>query len=76
MGGLSIWHWLIVLGALALAAGGVAALIALLAHAMRGGRRTGTPAEARLRALADLHAKGLIEQDEYRRRRAAIVDGL
>lgn len=76
MGAFSIWHWLILLCVLALAAGVVGLVVWL---AMRASRASGKPAalvQARLQQLEALKVQGLITDDEYARQRAAIVSGL
>jgi cytochrome c-type biogenesis protein CcmH/NrfG len=77
MGGLSIWHWLVVLVFL----GVPAILVTLLVLGVRRRQRrpasaaVGTP-EARLARLDALRAQGLITQEEFDQQRAAIIRGL
>jgi cytochrome c-type biogenesis protein CcmH/NrfG len=77
MGGLSIWHWLVVLVFL----GVPAILVTLLVLFMRRRQRAAASApvgttEARLARLDALRAQGLITQEEFDQQRAAVIRGL
>lgn len=88
MGGLSIWHLLVLMVLLGIPAAIVGGIVWWVAHALRRATARGAdasprvPAErqpsaaSRLKELASLKAGGLITEAEYERRRAAIVDGL
>lgn len=84
MGGFSIWHAVVLLVLL-----GFPVLIGVVVWLAVRARRRGHPSaaaglappplppaatvEARLRALDDLHARGVIDQAEYERQRQAIL---
>lgn len=88
MGGLSIWHWIILLAMLAI----LAIAVGVVWFAVHLHRRTAakTPSalsqaipapispttESRLLHLADLRSKGLITDSEYEQQRSAILKGV
>lgn len=88
MGSFSIWHWIIVfiLLAVPVVVGVVVWLIVRTAtRPSMVSRSPGSPvapvaeqtsAEARLLALAALHAKGLLTDAEYQQQRAVVIRGV
>lgn len=86
MGGLSIWHLIVVLLLLAAAAGLVGLLVWLFG---RSSRRAGIASgvtgsepldaatvESRLLQLDDLWGKGVITESEYEQQRSEIIKGI
>ena len=82
MGSFSIFHWLVVLIVVLVPVALVALILLFARRSSRAGGSTGQgligqtgkpPAEARLQALADLKAKGLISDEEHAAQRAAIL---
>jgi len=84
MGGLSIWHLIIILMFLAATAGLVGLVVWISARSSRkrviqatsddmGSESLVATVEARLLHLDDLWAKGVITESEYEQQRAAII---
>ena len=88
MGGLSIWHWLILLAMLAILTIIFGAIWFAVHFYRRSAARTPpalsqtisapTPSttESRLQHLADLRSKGLITDSEYEQQRSMILKGI
>lgn len=88
MGGLSIWHLIVVIFILGVPAA-IGSIIWLVVRASKAPASAGAPAmpaalppsarpsvEARLQELAALKSKGLITGDEYDRQRSAILSDI
>jgi uncharacterized membrane protein len=87
MGGLSIWHLIIVLVFLAIAAACVGLVVWLSTRSARRSTAenavdgphdsaSAQPTESRLLQLDDLWAKGVITEAEYEQQRSAIIKGI
>ncbi|SEM23068.1 Short C-terminal domain-containing protein [Pseudoxanthomonas sp. GM95] len=86
MGGLSIWHWIVVLIVLGIPVA-IGLIVWLVIRATKRQVPAGTQAhcqmmvphatpEQRLNALQDLYAKGLINEAEYTAQRTAILQAI
>lgn len=89
MGGLSLWHWIIVFVVLGIPAAFVGLIIWMIVRVRRrpaatsiptvsqpGSSAVRSPTEARLQELAGLRSKGLISDFEYEQQRAAILSSV
>ena len=89
MGSFSLWHWAIVLFALAIPAAIIGLVIWFIVRASRrpggvtspaaappGAASARPSAESRLQELAGLKSQGLITDSEYENRRSAILEGV
>lgn len=76
MGGISIWHWIILFLFFVLPVCAIGGLAWFLIRRARAVPSLALTPEARLRHLDDLFAKGVITPVEHERQRAEILRGI
>lgn len=73
MGGISIWHWIILFVFFVLPVTAIGGLAWFLIRRSRAAQSPAPTLEARLQRLDELFAKGAITQGEHERQRADIL---
>lgn len=76
MGGISIWHWIILFLFFVLPVMAIGGLAWFLIRRSRAAPSPAPTLEARLQRLDELFAKGAITQGEHERQRADILRGI